>query len=129
MNTRLLTGHLFGLNTHAATPDSSVGIRTVPAHSCPNKPVRVIVAFAAGGFADTIAQQISQELNKQIGQNFVLDNRGGAGGNLAAAMVAQAAPDIGDSRPSGLPSALSLKSTGIESLWKLTLHISMQATG
>jgi len=63
------------------------------AQSYPHKPVRVIVAFAAGGFADTVARQIAQKLSDRLGQQFVIDNRGGAGGNIAARIAAAAAPD------------------------------------
>ena len=63
------------------------------AQGYPNKPVRVIVAFAAGGFADTVARQICQKLSERIGQSVVVDNRGGAGGSIAAKTAAEAAPD------------------------------------
>ena len=59
----------------------------------PNKPVRVIVAFAAGGFADSVARQIGQKLSDRLGQHFVIDNRGGAGGTIAARTVAEANTD------------------------------------
>jgi len=63
------------------------------AQSYPAKPVRVIVAFAAGGFADRTARLITQKLGERLGQPFVVDNRGGAGGNIAAKNVADAPPD------------------------------------
>ena len=63
------------------------------AQGYPNRPVRVIVAFAAGGFADTNARMITQRLSEQLGQNFVVDNRGGAGGNLAGKIVADSGRD------------------------------------
>jgi tripartite-type tricarboxylate transporter receptor subunit TctC len=63
------------------------------AQAYPNKPVRVIVAFAAGGFADTTTRQITQRLSERLGQQFVVDNRGGAGGNIGAKLTAEAAPD------------------------------------
>ncbi len=63
------------------------------ARDYPDKPVRVIVAFAAGGFADSAARLICQKLSEQLGQNFVIDNRGGAGGSIAARTVVDAAPD------------------------------------
>ncbi len=63
------------------------------AQAYPTKPVRVIVAFAAGGFADGIARQISQKLSERLGQNFVVDNRGGAGGTIGAKIAVDAAPD------------------------------------
>lgn len=59
----------------------------------PSKPVRVIVAFAAGGFADSVSRQICQKLSERTGQQFVVDNRGGAGGNVAAKIAADATPD------------------------------------
>ena len=61
--------------------------------SYPNKPVRVVVAFAAGGFADGTTRQITRRLSERLGQTFVVDNRGGAGGNVGARIVAEATPD------------------------------------
>jgi len=63
------------------------------AQNYPTKPVRVIVAFAAGGYADGVARQISQKLSERMGQNFIVDNRGGAGGTVAAKITVDAAPD------------------------------------
>ncbi|MGH8699611.1 MAG: Bug family tripartite tricarboxylate transporter substrate binding protein [Burkholderiales bacterium] len=59
----------------------------------PTKPVRLIVAFAAGGYADSVARQIGQKLSERLGQHFVVDNRGGAGGTIAAKTTADATPD------------------------------------
>lgn len=59
----------------------------------PSKPVRVIVPFPAGGSADLVARQISQHLSTVFGQQFIVDNRGGAGGNIGTDAVAKAAPD------------------------------------
>ena len=59
----------------------------------PTKPVRVIVAFAAGGFADFMGRQIGQKLSDRLGQQFVIDNRGGAGGTYGAKLAADGAPD------------------------------------
>ncbi len=60
----------------------------------PSRPVRFIVAQAAGGNADFVARMVAAELAKQLGQQFVVDNRsGGGGGVLAAEMVAKANPD------------------------------------
>jgi len=63
------------------------------AQAYPNKPVRVVVAFAAGGFADGTTRQITQRMSERLGQPFVVDNRGGAGGNVGAKIVADATPD------------------------------------
>ena len=59
----------------------------------PAKPIRFLVAFAPGGIADTIARTVGQKLADRIGQPIVVENRGGAGGMLAAKLVAGAQPD------------------------------------
>ena len=59
----------------------------------PTKPVRVVVAFAVGGFADGVARLVGQKLSERLGQPVVIDNRGGAGGNIAAKLVAGAPSD------------------------------------
>jgi tripartite-type tricarboxylate transporter receptor subunit TctC len=59
----------------------------------PTKNINFVVAFAAGGFADTLARTVAQRLNEQWRQTVVVDNRAGAGGNTAARAVAGAEPD------------------------------------
>jgi tripartite-type tricarboxylate transporter receptor subunit TctC len=59
----------------------------------PNKPVRIVVPFAAGGTTDILARALAPELQKVFGQAFVVDNKPGAGGNLGADQVAKSAPD------------------------------------
>jgi tripartite-type tricarboxylate transporter receptor subunit TctC len=59
----------------------------------PTKPVRVVVAFAVGGFADGVARLVGLKLSERLGQPVVIDNRGGAGGNIAAKLVAGAPSD------------------------------------
>ena len=59
----------------------------------PSKPIRLVVAFTVGGSTDTIARMIGQKMSESWGQSVVVDNRGGAGGTLAASAVAKAAPD------------------------------------
>lgn len=59
----------------------------------PTRPVRLVVPFAAGGGADTLSRIIAPKLSDALGQTWVVDNRGGAAGNLAAEIIADAAPD------------------------------------
>jgi tripartite-type tricarboxylate transporter receptor subunit TctC len=65
----------------------------VMAAQYPTRPVRLVVPFAAGGGADTLSRIIAPKLSDALGQTWVVDNRGGAAGNLAAEIVADAAPD------------------------------------
>ena len=63
------------------------------AQAYPNKPIRIYQGFGPGGNADTIARLIGNEISKTMGQPVVVETRPGAGGNLAADLVAKAAPD------------------------------------
>ncbi len=59
----------------------------------PARPVRVVVPFAAGGGADLVGRQIAARLSEYLGQQFVIDNRGGGGGLIGMEITANAAPD------------------------------------
>ena len=59
----------------------------------PNRTVRVVVAFTAGGTTDNLARAVSQKLTERLKQSFVIDNRPGGGGNIGTEMAARAAPD------------------------------------
>jgi tripartite-type tricarboxylate transporter receptor subunit TctC len=61
--------------------------------SYPNKPIRVIVPFAAGSTTDIIARAITDKMGQSMGQSIVVDNRGGASGTIGQQAVATAAPD------------------------------------
>lgn len=63
------------------------------AQSFPSRPIRLVVPFTAGGTTDVIARTVSNEVGAQFGQQFVLDNRGGANGIIGSDIVAKAAPD------------------------------------
>lgn len=63
------------------------------AQDYPNRPVRMIVPFAAGGPTDVIARVVAQKLTEGLGQQVVVDNRAGAGGNIGMGLAATASPD------------------------------------
>jgi tripartite-type tricarboxylate transporter receptor subunit TctC len=73
---------LFGLASAAAAQDDY-----------PNKVIRLVVPFVAGGGGDSLARTVTQAAADALGQQIIIDNRPGAGGNLGAAIVAKAAPD------------------------------------
>jgi len=70
-------------------------LAVIPAHAqeWPTKPVRMIVPFPPGGGTDTVARPLAAKLAQILGQQVVIDNRGGAGGTIGAAAAAKAAPD------------------------------------
>src|SRR5215213_2021605 len=59
----------------------------------PDKPVKIIVPFSAGGFTDSLARIVAQELTKRWGQPVLVENRAGAGGNIGAEVAAKSPPD------------------------------------
>ena len=63
------------------------------AQNYPARPIRVLIPFPAGSAADIIARAMEPQLRERLGQSLVIDNRGGAGGNIAAEMTAKSAPD------------------------------------
>jgi tripartite-type tricarboxylate transporter receptor subunit TctC len=63
------------------------------AQNYPNQPIKIVVPFVAGGGVDGVARIIAPRLSEELGQTVVIENRGGAGGAIAAAAVAKAAPD------------------------------------
>jgi len=91
---REVTGGLAGLGPMVAMVLALV----VPAPAgaepgYPNKPVRVLVPYGPGGVADTTVRLLAQKLNERLGQQFVIENKPGAGGIIAAKAGATAAPD------------------------------------
>jgi tripartite-type tricarboxylate transporter receptor subunit TctC len=59
----------------------------------PEKPIRIVVTFAAGGASDIVARVIGEQLGKKLGQAVIVDNRPGAGGSVGGSNVVQSAPD------------------------------------
>ncbi|MEP6558699.1 MAG: tripartite tricarboxylate transporter substrate binding protein [Burkholderiales bacterium] len=59
----------------------------------PEKPVKIVVTFTAGGGSDIVARVMAEQLSKKLGQPFVVDNKPGAGGTIGGSLVASAAPD------------------------------------
>jgi tripartite-type tricarboxylate transporter receptor subunit TctC len=71
----------------------AAGAAPAVAADYPNRPVRWLIGFAAGGPVDIVARIMSQWLSQHFGQQFVVENRGGSGGNLAAAAAINSPPD------------------------------------
>ncbi|HUP95598.1 MAG TPA: tripartite tricarboxylate transporter substrate-binding protein, partial [Burkholderiales bacterium] len=63
------------------------------AQSYPERPVRAVVPFPAGGGTDILARLLLQRMSERLGANFVIDNRAGAGGTIGTEIVAKAPPD------------------------------------
>src|ERR1700687_2231106 len=66
---------------------------TSQSQSYPHRPITLVVAFAPGGGTDSLARELGKLLQDKLGQPVVIDNRGGAGGAIAAAQVAHSTPD------------------------------------
>src|SRR5712691_8366082 len=67
--------------------------RFARAQTYPARPVRIVVGFAAGSVTDLVARLISQWLSERLGQQFIIENRPGAGTNIATEAVVRAVPD------------------------------------
>src|SRR5947208_837486 len=77
------------------------------AQAYPTKPIRLVVGFAPGGAADTVARSVGEALGRELGQPIVIENRAGAGSSIAAENVARSAPD-GYSLLIASPSSISV---------------------
>ncbi len=81
------------LQLGAAAVAAYAAPRVARAQSYPAKPVRILVGFAAGGATDIVARLIGQRLSEKLGQQFLVENRAGAGTNIATEAVVNAPPD------------------------------------
>src|SRR5262245_15924389 len=80
------------LATLAAAPFAPLATRSAFA-AYPDRPIRLIVPFAAGGNADLVGRLLSEHMSPSLGQTMVVENRPGAGGSVGAGVAAAAAPD------------------------------------
>src|SRR5215475_3009103 len=81
------------LHLAAGAATFPAGSRIAEAQSYPARPVRIVVGFTAGGSTDIGARLIGQWLQERLGQPFVIENRPGAGTNIATETVVRAPPD------------------------------------
>jgi tripartite-type tricarboxylate transporter receptor subunit TctC len=72
---------------------SLTGVAVCAQTAWPNKPVKILVPFTPGGTTDILARAVAPDLSKAFGQQFVVENKGGAGGNLGTEIVAKSAGD------------------------------------
>jgi tripartite-type tricarboxylate transporter receptor subunit TctC len=89
----------------------TVQAQAQPAGGYPTKPIRMVVTFPPGGSADAVVRMLVPRLNEKLGQQVVVDNRPGAGGNVGLALVAKAPPDgytLGVGAAGGLAANVSL---------------------
>jgi tripartite-type tricarboxylate transporter receptor subunit TctC len=82
-------------------------LRSAGAQSYPARPVRMLVGFAAGGAPDIAARLVTQWLSERLGQQFIVENRPGAGGNIATEAAVDAPPDGYTLLMAGLPNAVN----------------------
>lgn len=93
MNLRHKRSFLLGCLALAGIAASFGTLRAQPASDWPTRPVTIVVGFSAGGPTDVVARILAEQLTAKFNQPFVVDNKSGAGGGVAAVLVKKAAPD------------------------------------
>lgn len=88
-----MTSYAKGLRSAAAALLCTLAAATAGAQDWPTKPITMVVPFPPGGVADTVARPVAEALGRELGQQVVVENRGGAGGATGNGHVARAAPD------------------------------------
>jgi tripartite-type tricarboxylate transporter receptor subunit TctC len=83
----------FVLTTVAAIAAAAAALAPAAAQDYPNRPITLVVPYAAGGGNDVMARAAADRMSKTLGQQIVIENRGGAGGSIATRQIAKSAPD------------------------------------
>jgi tripartite-type tricarboxylate transporter receptor subunit TctC len=92
--------------------------RTAWTQAYPSRPVRILAGYPPGGTIDIHARLVAQLLSERLGKQFYIENRPGAGGNLATEAVVRAAPD-----------GYTLLHAGSADSWSATLYSNLKSTG
>src|SRR5690348_14879573 len=95
------------LQIAASAVASIAAMRRASAQVYPSRPVRIVVGFAPGGPNDIVARMIARWLSERLGQPFIVENRPGAGSNLATEAVVRASPDGHELLLVGSPNAIN----------------------
>lgn len=70
-----------------------MGVGFSAAQGFPSQPIRIVIPYAPGGGSDILARPVAQDMSERLKQSVIVDNKGGAGGNIGAQLVARSAPD------------------------------------
>jgi tripartite-type tricarboxylate transporter receptor subunit TctC len=88
-----LSPSTIGLASAAFLAATLAGMETIAAQSYPSRPITIVVPFAAGATADTLARTMAEHMRMSLGQPIIIENVTGASGSIGTGRVARAAPD------------------------------------